>query len=240
MLLECYNIDSEGEATQVEPEDITVTSDSLMIILNHTTRYVYVFKGKNVSIVQKFSSARTASQMRLQHGYRIKHVEETEGIDADFVPILEFLGGLQGANEQAAAKPSEPKPQPKIETIKTVSKPKPVEKPLPQKETKKPTTPQKVEEIDESKIPEDLPKAVQKAFGAMMSFEPPERSECDYVLVGNKLFLVTGNKKDLRKAEFTLEAVPTLPEGIFPAENYYPRLLIEKKKVLGVEFWARR
>jgi hypothetical protein len=71
--------------------------------------------------------------------------------------------------------------------------------------------------------------------------EPPVGSSCDYLIAGAKLYIILGDdKKDLRKGNFKLEEISTLPEGVFPAESYYPRILVAKQKVLGVELWTRR
>ena len=94
---------------------------------------------------------------------------------------------------------------------------------------------------DPNLIPEDLDPKLKKVVIAMMEQEPPITSQCDYVLINNKLYiLVGGYKADLRKGGFNLEEVKTLPEGVFSVENYFPRILISKKKILGVELWARR
>ena len=74
-----------------------------------------------------------------------------------------------------------------------------------------------------------------------MSLEPPVGSSCDYLIAGAKLYIILGDDKtDLRKGNFKLEEISTLPEGVFPAENYYPRILVAKQMVLGVELWTRR
>jgi hypothetical protein len=236
MLLESYVINEEGDEIKVESEDLKLTHKSLAIIIDHHQRRVFVFKGNKVSIVQKFASARRASELRLQHGYNITHVEEWEGIDEIFIPILEHLGGIQEDDgSEPAPKPVEkeaPKPKP---TPKPEPKPEPTTKPAAKKTTTKKTTAKK------TKKPGELPAKLVKVITTMSSLEPPKDSECDYVLVGNKLYIITSNnKKDFRKGEIQLEAMKTLPEGVFPAENYFPRMLVASKKVIAVEFWARR
>ena len=118
MLLEIYFIDEEGEEIKTEPSDVKLTHKSLAIIISHTDRRVFVFKGRKVTIVQKFASARRASALRLQHGYNITHVEEWEGIDQIFIPILEYLGGISEDEEPEDAKPAAPKPTAKSDAAK--------------------------------------------------------------------------------------------------------------------------
>ncbi|MHA1442970.1 MAG: hypothetical protein ACTSPK_14085 [Candidatus Heimdallarchaeota archaeon] len=251
MLLEIYFIDVEGEEIKTEPSDVKLTHKSLAIIISHTDRRVYVFKGRKVTIVQKFASARRASALRLQHGYNITHVEEWEGIDQIFIPVLEYLGGIVDDGESdEAAKPAAPKPTAKSDAAKeyrapimlplkkkpAAAKPKPKTAATPKKTTKaaKP-------KASSAKISEDLPPKLVKVVKTMSTLEPPTGSECDYVLVGNKLYIITSsNKNDLRKGEIKFEEVTTLPEGVFPAENYFPRMLVASKKVIAVEFWAKR
>ncbi len=244
MLLDCYIIDEEGEDIKVETSDIKLTSSSLVIVVSHTHHINYIFKGAKVSIVQKFASARKASALRLQHAYKTKHVEETEGIDQEFIPIMEFLGGFHGDAEPAEI----PKPAPTKNTAikappKFVSKAKTPPKAKPP--AKKTTPPKKTvtkTEIDlNAPVLIDLPPKLTKVVKTMLSLEPPEGSSCDYLIAGAKLYIILGdNKTDLRKGNFKLEEISTLPEGVFPAENYYPRILVAKQKVLGVELWARR
>ena len=95
MKLECYFIDDEGEETLAKLEEVRITTDSLVIIISHTHRQIYVFKGTETSIRQKFAGARSASMKRLDRGYKIQHIEQEFGIDDSFKPILEFLGGIK-------------------------------------------------------------------------------------------------------------------------------------------------
>ena len=76
MLLECHYIDEEGGIAEIEPKSVKLTQKTCPIIVSHDNRCIYLFKGNEVSIVQKFQSARTGSQMRLQQGYKIKHIED--------------------------------------------------------------------------------------------------------------------------------------------------------------------
>ena len=253
MLLEIYFIDNEGEEIKTEPSDVKLTHKSLAIIISHTDRRVYVFKGRKVTIVQKFASARRASALRLQHGYNITHVEEWEGIDQIFIPILEYLGGIVEDDEPEVVKPAAPKPTAKSDAarehhapIMLPPKKKPeAAKPKPKPAAKPKTTAKKTTEAkpkaSSAKISGDLPPKLVKVVKTMSTLEPPTGSECDYVLVGNKLYIITSsNKNDLRKGEIKFEEVTTLPEGVFPAENYFPRMLVANKKVIAVEFWAKR
>ncbi|MBK5113254.1 MAG: hypothetical protein KGD59_13035 [Candidatus Heimdallarchaeota archaeon] len=242
MLLDVYLIDKEGEDIQVEPSDVKLTSSTLVIVVSHDDHITYVFKGAKVSVVQKFASARKAAALRLQHAYKTRHVEETEGIDDVFIPIMEYLGGYAGvdADTEETSEPAPPK-------LKPVAKAPPKNTAPPKADSKPPakttiTTMKTTTKVDvNAPVLVDLPTNLTKVVKTMMSLEPPEGSSCDYLLAGTKLYILLGdNKKDLRKGNFKLEEITTLPEGVFPAENYYPRILVANQKVLGVELWARR
>jgi hypothetical protein len=247
MLLDVYLIDKEGEDIQVEPSDVKLTSSTLAIVVSHDDHITYVFKGAKVSVVQKFASARKAAALRLQHAYKTRHVEETEGIDDVFIPIMEYLGGYAGVEADPEETPEEPAPsKPALKPAakapaKSNSPPKAVSM-LPAKATATTTTKKTTTKVDvNAPVLVDLPTNLTKVVKTMMSLEPPEGSNCDYLLAGTKLYILLGdNKKDLRKGNFKLEEITTLPEGVFPAENYYPRILVLKQKIVGVELWARR
>ncbi|HUT80150.1 MAG TPA: hypothetical protein VMZ29_03030 [Candidatus Bathyarchaeia archaeon] len=221
----------DGEELKVESGDMKTNSKTCAIIVSHTHHCIYVFKGAKISIVQKFAVARRASAMRLQQGYRIKHIEQEEGIDEEFLPILDFLGGLQAdATETPKEAPVKIEPKKEDNTTKT-----------PTKITTKPKTATKSTSKAKSEETSDLPPKLAKVIKTMMGLDPPEISSCDYVIIENKLYLLVGeDKSDLRKGKFSLEEIVTLPEGVFPAENYYPRILISNQKVLGIELWVRR
>jgi len=237
MLLDVYIIDEEGEDVQIDPSDVKLTSSTLAIIVSHTDHITYVFKGAKVSVVQKFASARKAAALRLQHAYKTRHVEETEGIDDVFIPIMDFLGGFQGVDLGETPKPVENSPKPKP-AAKPVTKP--PENTASKAATK--TTTKKTTKVDpDAPALDGLTTKLAAVVKTMMSLEPPEGSSCDYLLAGTKLYIILGDDKtDLRNGNFRLEEIATLPEGVFPAENYYPRILVKKQKVLGVELWARR
>ncbi|MHA1879845.1 MAG: hypothetical protein ACTSYG_05565 [Candidatus Heimdallarchaeota archaeon] len=255
MLIELYEITEDGEDIQIDPNDVKVTHDSLLIVVSFDSRRIYLFKGSNVSIVQKFASARKASALRLQKGgYPIIHIEEAEGIDEEFKPILEYLGGIvdEEEKEKSIEQPRNPPPaqieKPKPPPSKTVTTKTTTTTTTKKKTTKtttsKKTTPTKTKQPAKRKglkPPEDMPPKLAKVYTAMTALESPAKSSCDYVLIGNKLYLVIGeNKSDLSQGKFSFEEVTTLPEGVFPVENYYPRILVSRKKILGVELWARR
>lgn len=242
MLIDCYEINLEGEEFKIEFNDVKVTHKSLLIVVSHDTRYIYVFKGNDVTIVQKFASARLASQKRLQRGYRIKHVEEWEGIDEDFLPILELLGGIQENDGGGAAAEKAGTPKPKKTTVTSLAKPEVI---MLSKTKSKPAkakpAPKELTKEEVAFLTRDMPAKLVKVIKTMVTLEPPERSECDYILVTPKLYILLGDdKKDMRNGKFRVEELSTLPEGVFPAENYYPRILVSKNKVIGVELWARR
>lgn len=244
MLLDCYEVNLEGEEFKVEFNDVKVTHKSLLIVVSHDTRYIYVFKGNEVTIVQKFASARLASQKRLQRGYRIKHVEEWEGIDEDFLPILELLGGIQEDNGGGAAAEKAVTPKPQKITVSSLGNPDVImlskTKDKPAKTEAKPA-PKELTKEEIAFMTKEMPAKLVKVIKTMVTLEPPENSECDYILVTPKLYILLGDdKKDMRYGKFRVEELSTLPEGVFPAENYYPRILVVKNKVIGVEFWARR
>ncbi|MBD3191972.1 MAG: hypothetical protein GF308_15095 [Candidatus Heimdallarchaeota archaeon] len=306
MLLDCYFIDDDGVETKVEPKEAKVTHNSMIIIISHTERKIYLFKGNQTSIRQKFAAARTASGKRLKLGYKIKHIEETEGIDDDFKPVLDFLGGI--VEDSGSKKRTRPPPKKKAKStlkVKTLEELKEEKQTVPKKkgkERKKQTQLPKEIEIDykdrtytfETDITEDelkskrgiprkvkeelaeklgytiykkktskskkssktkntsktkppsspviegAPVELEKVLETMVNLDPPEKAICDYLLVGDDLYIILGDsKQDLRKGEFKLERVSNLPEGVFPAENYFPRILVSKNKILGIELWKR-
>jgi hypothetical protein len=103
--IECCFIDNAGEEKAIALEKVRITPETLAVIADHNERKIYVFKGRETTIRQKFAGARSASMKRMELGYNIKHIEEEEGIDDFFKPILQFLGGLKESLEEEVKLP---------------------------------------------------------------------------------------------------------------------------------------
>jgi hypothetical protein len=122
------------------------------------------------------------------------------------------------------------RPQPTSSPIQPVSKPTP--QPTPQKTevllAKQPTASQTV---TQSKVDEIIEK--------IKELEVPEGLQREIVIIGQQVFSATKEfHKLFQKEVLRLDPMSDLPDGAFPASDYYTRLYLEKGEVIFVELFS--
>ena len=70
----------------------------------------------------------------------------------------------------------------------------------------------------------------------------PDGFEREMIIIGNHAYSVVEKVKTFlgeKQVEKAIEEIGTIPEGIFFAQNYSPRILSESGKILAIEFLKR-
>jgi hypothetical protein len=94
--------------------------------------------------------------------------------------------------------------------------------------TKQPTTSQTVAQ---SKVDEIIEK--------IKELEVPEGLQREIVIIGQQVFSATKEfHKLFQKEVLRLDPMSDLPDGAFPASDYYTRLYLEKGEVIFVELFS--
>lgn len=79
----------------------------------------------------------------------------------------------------------------------------------------------------------------KKIMETLESLEIPDGYEREMIIIGNQAYSIVEKKVTFlgnAKIEKVMEKIGTLPEGIFFAKGYAPRVLCEDQKVLAIEF----
>ena len=79
----------------------------------------------------------------------------------------------------------------------------------------------------------------KKVIETLESLEMPEGYEREMIIIGNQAYSIVEKKVTFlgtEKVEKVMERIGSLPEGIFFAKGYAPRVLCENQKVLAIEF----
>ncbi|MHA2103013.1 MAG: hypothetical protein ACW981_06260 [Candidatus Hodarchaeales archaeon] len=132
--------------------------------------------------------------------------------------------------ESQPAQTQTPVSRPTPSPVQPVSKSTP--QPTPQKTgvmlTKQPTTSQTVAQ---SKVDEIIEK--------IKELEVPEGLQREIVIIGQQVFSATKEfHKLFQKEVLRLDPMSDLPDGAFPASDYYTRLYLEKGEVIFVELFS--
>ena len=252
MGLQCFLIQGDGTTEELSTEgpikDL-LKSDECYVIVADDVRKVYLWKGVNSNVRSKFIGAKRSQEIRGQVGmhYSVDALDEGE-------ETPEFITLIGGKTEAGIAK-----------EIKA-EKPAPVNAPSvhPLREKDPFGVPQPAEGMNiagsrERALENTGPlyrgteslSAFMKEEGTI-NFEEimrkleeikmPDGFERELIIIGNHAYSVVEKVQNfLGKKEVTKEIskVGAIPEGVFFAEDYSPRILSEDGKILAIEFLKR-
>ncbi|MHA1754005.1 MAG: hypothetical protein ACTSYR_00595 [Candidatus Odinarchaeia archaeon] len=239
--MQLYNVLNNGDLQEIKsdkPIKEHLRSNSVFIIVSDEKKKIWIWKGANAPVRQKFISARAATQIREQRGLTYKVSSEDEGDESD-----EFLISI-GEKPKPRVEVKKPPIKHKVSEVKQATQtqiktPQTISSVAVQKTTQNFTTSQ-----TESKKPsiasvtavnhEDIIKKLD-------SIPVPHGFERELVIIGNEIYTVTEQtirflgKKRIKKK---LEKAPlgTVPEGVFLAEEYTPRVIVDNGSVMAIEF----
>ena len=252
MGLQCFLIQGDGTTEELSTEgpikDL-LKSDECYVIVADDVRKVYLWKGVNSNVRSKFIGAKRSQEIRGQVGmhYSVDALDEGE-------ETPEFITLIGGKTEAGIAKA--------IKAEKPVPVNAPAIHPLREKDPFGVPEPAEGMNIAGSKDralentgplyrgTESL-SAFMKDEGTI-NFEEimrkleeikiPDGFERELIIIGNHAYSVVEKVQNfLGKKEITKEIskVGAIPEGVFFAEDYSPRILSEDGKILAIEFLKR-
>ncbi len=245
--MQIFLVKGNGEVHEVKsdgPIKALLDKKESHILCDDISRVVYLWKGSECSVRSKFIGANKLQEIRGQVGLNYKSVSMDED-EVDDYP--EFLSAIEQARTDGFAKeiiedmelkfeigggPSRPKTyaavvgssskyNQKIEQsgpLYTGSQ----KMPSPGAQTVGPSTAELdkiIESLDEAGIPEGFHR--------------------EMVIMGNTAYSVSEKVQVFlgkKQVEHILEPISSLPEGIFLAEGYTPRILVENKVIIAIEF----
>ncbi|MHA1238339.1 MAG: hypothetical protein ACTSSJ_03720 [Candidatus Odinarchaeia archaeon] len=237
--MQLFTISDSGELEEVKNGGSIkdyLKSDKVIVVVDDEKRRIWIWKGSKASIRQKFISARAATQIRQERGlsYKVNSVDEGEE-NEEFSKI--------------AGIPFTPSPPPRpvvrearLEKVSLVQPPpkKPVEKPAPPKPVKEVAPISKPVGVNMLRVEKRTYKSSEllNIWEKLKKIDLPAGFRRELVIIGDTAYAVTEYKVSFlgkEKIDTRLEKVSTLPEGIFLADKYTPRVIIDNGKVIAVE-----
>jgi hypothetical protein len=91
-----------------------------------------------------------------------------------------------------------------------------------------------------SEVPSPSDATIKSVMKKLEEIEPLDGYFRELVIIGHDCYAVS--EKSVRflgeeRVEKQLERITTMPEGIFFAEEYTPRIVVEEGQVMAIEFW---
>ncbi|MFX1519060.1 MAG: hypothetical protein ACFFCD_03980 [Promethearchaeota archaeon] len=91
-----------------------------------------------------------------------------------------------------------------------------------------------------SEAPSRLDVATESVMKKLEEIEPLDGYFRELVIIGHDCYAISEKSVKFlgeERVERQLERISTMPEGIFFAEEYTPRIIVEDGKVIAIEFW---
>ncbi|MFW9824125.1 MAG: hypothetical protein ACFFE4_14370 [Candidatus Thorarchaeota archaeon] len=247
--MQCFLINPDGTTSEITTEgpikDVLKTEECYVLVADDV-RKVYLWKGLKSSVRSKFIGAKRSQEIRGQVGMHYSVIPLDEGEeDSEFIKLI---GGKTEAGIAKEIK-SEPVTAPSVHPLReknVFGTPKPAEGmniagskeraalntgPLYRGDGSIPSIMQ-----DETQI--DFEDIMQK----LEQIQMPSGFERELIIIGNHAYSVVEKVQQfLGEKQVTKEIskVGAIPEGIFFAESYSPRILTEGGRILAIEFLKR-
>ena len=253
-MTQVFKINMDGTTTEITTDGSIkeiLKTDECYVLVSDEFRKVYLWKGIESNVRAKFIGAKRSQEIRGQVGMHYAVVPQDEGEEES-----EFLKLIGGKTEGGIAKEIKADEAPVTRTPTAVH-------PLREKDpfgAPRPAEGMNIAGSRDRAIQNTGPLYTgQESFTTLMQDEShvnfeqimqkleeikiPDGFERELIIIGNHAYSVVEKVQNfLGKKEVTKEIskVGAVPEGIFFAENYSPRILSENGKILAIEFLKRQ
>ncbi|MBS7249490.1 MAG: hypothetical protein KIH08_02700 [Candidatus Freyarchaeota archaeon] len=243
MSLLVYDVKGDGEIDNIDQLDKSIlSSDRVLIVIAENNKKIYLWKGKNSPVRKKFVGARKAAALRTEYGFGYKVVAMDESDEeADFLALIGMKPSkaskpISTPVERASITVTPPTPEPELAPIAVEPTPEPEPKVVVKAQPRLKVT------VAQPKVavaqPEPNILSEDEIMTRLDKIEVPQGFVRELVISGHSLYAVKESKTSIfgkESIERKLERVNP-PEGIFLAEDFIPRVLVENGVVQAVEF----
>jgi hypothetical protein len=250
--LQCFLIQGDGTTEELSTEgpikDL-LKSDECYVIVADDVRKVYLWKGINSNVRSKFIGAKRSQEIRGQVGmhYSVDALDEGE----ETPEFITLIGGKTEAGIAKEIKAEKPAPvnAPSVHPLREKD---PFGVPEPAEgmniagskdRTLENTGPlYRGTESLSAFMKEEGTINFEEIMRKLEEIKMPDGFERELIIIGNHAYSVVEKVQNfLGKKEVTKEIskVGAIPEGVFFAEDYSPRILSEDGKILAIEFLKR-
>ncbi|MFX0009799.1 MAG: hypothetical protein ACFE9R_05745, partial [Candidatus Hermodarchaeota archaeon] len=252
MGLQCFLIQGDGTTEELSTEgpikDL-LKSDECYVIVADDVRKVYLWKGVDSNVRSKFIGAKRSQEIRGQVGmhYSVDALDEGE----ETPEFITLIGGKTQAGIAKEIKAEKPTPvnAPSVHPLRDKD---PFGVPEPAEgmniagskdRALENTGPlYRGTESLSAFMKEEGTINFEEIMRKLEEIKIPDGFERELIIIGNHAYSVVEKVQNfLGKKEVTKEIskVGAIPEGVFFAEDYSPRILSEDGKILAIEFLKR-
>jgi hypothetical protein len=76
-MVEAFEIDSQARMVEFQGDTVIVDTNKVLVFIVHSTKTIYLWRGKNAAILEKLVGTRVAAKLSHSHpSYRIRPISE--------------------------------------------------------------------------------------------------------------------------------------------------------------------
>ncbi len=76
-MVEAFEIDSQAKMVEFQGSNVTVDTNKVLVYIVHSTKTIYLWRGKNAAIFEKLLGTRVAAKLSHSYpNYRIRPISE--------------------------------------------------------------------------------------------------------------------------------------------------------------------
>lgn len=235
--LQVFKINPDGTTTELTTDgpvkDILETTESYVIV-SDDIRKVFLWKGVESSVRSKFIGAKRSQEIRGQVGMHYSVVPLDEGDEDD--DFLEIIGGKTEAG--IAKEIVEDDPSKGMQIVNKAQQPG-FGQPTPMGQNVSQGGPLYTGKESMTMVQEQPQTNFDEIMAKLEEIAIPEGYERELIIIGSHAYSVVEKVQTFlgkKQVEKVMEQVGSIPEGVFFAEEYSPRVLSENGKILAIEF----
>jgi hypothetical protein len=245
-MVQVFKVIDTGETVEIKDDedikDLLETDEVYIIVSEHRDKTIWLWKGAKSSVRRKFIGAQKSQDVRGQVGMMYSVIPIDEGEEDP--ELIKVLGGSPSEGIAKEIKDD----REGLETHPLMQK-QVFEPPSPAEGMKIGVSPQAKAGIgplytgEESISQISQPAADYKeVMQKLEEIAIPEGWEREMIIIGSQTYAVIEKVQTFlgkKQTEKVIERISSIPEGVFFAEGYTPRILSENGNVLAIEFLKR-
>lgn len=222
-----FIIKPSGELEETTNKELAINPNNVLLVISHVQKRIFTWMGAKAKPQSKFACARETSRVRMEIGYRITSLDDSE-TTPDFLDAIDEACKITSSQQKYTKPPStvtkgEKEKDAQLKEEKATQE-------LTKKKQVKETSSKKPSLVQKRKILIDI----KQTLLSLSTLPAVQGSTRDYIIFKNKLYIAPDGA-----TEVDSDSVVSLADGSFIADEYTPRLYLEKGEIIAIELWTK-
>ncbi|MHA1916895.1 MAG: hypothetical protein ACTSUV_01065 [Candidatus Ranarchaeia archaeon] len=235
--MKVFDVQPDGDLIEKEYSKVLLTDIGVLIFTNDKAEHIYIWKGENAPVRNRFVASRAASEIRTKKGlhYKVISIDPGDRHKEFFELIGESLPEKAEPPVEEVVEPVAPYQPPVMPQTLNIPK----EFPTPKRTRKIPSHVPTQSPVQTEVNNNNNNQIIQKVLEKLMNLKVPPGYSREVIIIGDKIYTITERIRTFfgkSSSESNIEELRNPPQGTFFATNYIPRVIIEEGEILAIEF----